>query len=168
MFEKLKKIFKKEKKQMADLDKMLESLSDEEKKELKAKLQDLYKAEDEREIDKVEEEKADDTDVAEEKREEVKEESEEIGKDVDELEDKIEDEKAEETAKEDKSDDRLGRLEEQVGKIFELLTKKQGVEEKAEEVYGLGNGVFQGEDKAPETKKISASEIAQLLNKIKR
>ena len=48
MFEKLKKIFKKEKKQMADLDKMLESLSDEEKKELKAKLQDLYKAEDER------------------------------------------------------------------------------------------------------------------------
>ena len=153
---------------MADLDKTLESLSDEEKKELKEKIQDLSTAEDEREIDKLAEEKADDTDVAEEKREEVKEESEEIGKDVDELEDKIEDEKAEETAKDDKSDDRLGRLEEEVGTILDLLTKKHGAEEKAEEVYGLGNGVFQGEDKAPETKKISASEIAQLLNKIKR
>ena len=65
-------------------------------------------------------------------------------------------------------EDRISKLEEQVGKILELLTKKEGVEAKSEEVYGLGNGVFQDENKAPETKKISASEIAQLLNKIKR
>ena len=105
MFEKLKKIFKKEKKQMADVDKMLEGLSDEEKKELKAKLQDLYKAEDEREIDKVEEEKADDTDVAEEKREEVKEESEEIGKDVDETEDEVEEDEEEESEPTEETDE---------------------------------------------------------------
>ena len=60
---------KKEKKQMADLNQMLAELSEREKQELKAKLDDLYKAEDEREVDKIEEEKADDSEVKEEKKE---------------------------------------------------------------------------------------------------
>lgn len=46
--------------------------------------QDIDKAEDEREIDKIEEEKAETPEVADEKKEELNEESEEIGKKVDE------------------------------------------------------------------------------------
>lgn len=74
-------------------------LSEEDKKEfhshLKEKVEDVEKAEDEREIDKVEEEKADTKEVKDEKAEEVAEESEEIGKDVKEGE-------TEETAEEEK------------------------------------------------------------------
>lgn len=51
------------------------------------KLEDVDKAEDEREIDKIEEDKADDGEEKDEKKEEVAEESHEIGKDVDELKD---------------------------------------------------------------------------------
>lgn len=61
--------------------------------EIKDKEEDIDKAEDEREIDKIEEDKADTTEKADEKAEEVKEESEEIGKDVDEMKgDKLADE----------------------------------------------------------------------------
>lgn len=74
-------------------------LSEEDKKEfhshLQEKVEDVKKAEDEREIDKVEEEKADTKEVKDEKAEEVAEESEEIGKDVKEGE-------TEETAEEEK------------------------------------------------------------------
>lgn len=150
---------------MADLTKMLESLSEEEKKELKAKLDDLYKAEDEREIDKIEEEKADNSDEIDEKKEEVEEESEEVAKDVDEIEEKIEDDK--DDAKSEEGDARLDKLEASVAKILELLDKKAPVEEKAKEIYGLGNGVFQNEEKA-EPKKMTASDIASILNSIKR
>ena len=56
-----------------------------EPEQVEAKEEDIEKAEDEREIDKIEEEKAEDSDKKEEKEEEVKEESEEIGKEVDDL-----------------------------------------------------------------------------------
>jgi hypothetical protein len=69
-----------------DILKALPELSDEERAALHEKTGDLYKAEDEREIDKIEEEKADSDTEADEKAEEVKEESKEIGKDVDEIE----------------------------------------------------------------------------------
>lgn len=63
-------------------------LSDEDKMVVKThfgeKATDLKKAEDERAIDKIEEEKADSEEVKEEKSEDLKEESEEIGKDVNE------------------------------------------------------------------------------------
>lgn len=80
-----------------DIIKKFEALSDEDKEAVKKSLfgekaEDLEKAEDEREIDKIEEDKADDPEKADEKKEEVKEESEEIGKDVDEAK---EDEKTE-------------------------------------------------------------------------
>ena len=52
---------------------------------LKEKEEDIDKAEDEREIDKIEREKADNSEKRDEKAEEVKEESEEIAKDVDDL-----------------------------------------------------------------------------------
>ena len=67
----------------------IDGLSAEEQEKVHAKMQDLYKAEDEREIDKIEEEKADDNKTEDEKGEEVSEESEEIGKDVDEVEDEV-------------------------------------------------------------------------------
>lgn len=67
------------------------ALSDEDKAKFKAELQDIDKAEDEREIDKIEEEKADNVDIADTKAEEVNEESEQIGKDIDKAEDMAED-----------------------------------------------------------------------------
>lgn len=69
----------------------IDQLSDEEKEKVHAKMQDLYKAEDEREVDKIEEDKASDDETKDEKREEVAEESEEIGEDVDEVEEEVED-----------------------------------------------------------------------------
>lgn len=92
-------IFKK-KLTLDDILKGIDSLSEEEKAKVHAKMQDLYKAEDEREIDKIEEEKADTDTEADEKAEEVKEESEEIGKDVDEVEEEVKDNEAEETTEE--------------------------------------------------------------------
>lgn len=72
------------------------NLSDEDKAKIKDKMDDLYKAEDEREVDKIEEDKAENPETKSEKKEEVEEESEEIGKDVDETEDEAEeDEEAE-------------------------------------------------------------------------
>ena len=61
-------------------------LNDDEKAKFKDYLMDINKAEDEREIDKIEEtraEKDNDTEVADEKRDEVNEESEVIGTDID-------------------------------------------------------------------------------------
>lgn len=81
-----------------DILKGIDNLSDEEKAKVRDKMADLYKAEDEREIDKVEREKADSDEKADEKGEEESEESEEIGKDVDEVEEDFEDE-PEETEK---------------------------------------------------------------------
>lgn len=95
-------LFSKEKKYTPDeiLD-MINSLPEDQRTSLKAKFDDLYKAEDEREIDKIEEVKTDDAETADEKAEEVKEESEEIGKDVDEIEETgtEDEEKAEEAEK---------------------------------------------------------------------
>lgn len=71
-----------------DIIKLYDKLSDEEKEKVKShfgeKVEDIEKAEDEREVDKIEEDKAETEEVKEDKAEDVKEESEEIGKDVDE------------------------------------------------------------------------------------
>lgn len=73
----------------------IDNLSAEEKEKVHAKMQDLYKAEDEREIDKIEKDKADNTEDKDEKAEEEKGESEEIGKDVDEVETDVENDEGE-------------------------------------------------------------------------
>ncbi len=73
------------------------NLSDEDKAKIKDKMEDLYKAEDEREVDKIEEDKAENTETESEKKDEIKEESEEIGKDVDETEDEVEEDEKEES-----------------------------------------------------------------------
>ena len=73
------------------------NLSDEDKAKIKDKMDDLYKAEDEREVDKIEEDKAENPETKSEKKEEVEEESEEIGKDVDETEDEAEEDEEEES-----------------------------------------------------------------------
>ena len=73
------------------------NLSDEDKAKIKDKMDDLYKAEDEREVDKIEEDKAESPETKSEKKEEVEEESEEIGKDVDETEDEAEEDEEEES-----------------------------------------------------------------------
>ncbi|MBQ5929526.1 MAG: hypothetical protein IIX02_01925, partial [Clostridia bacterium] len=75
-------IFSKKKLTLDEILKGVEDLTAEEQEKVKAKMEDLYKAEGEREIDKIEEEKADSEDEKDEKAEEVSDESEEIGKDV--------------------------------------------------------------------------------------
>lgn len=70
--------------------------------------------------------------------------------------------------KHDLHEERLKALEDKFEKLMDMLTQKSSVEEKADEVYGLGKGVFQGDDKAPETKKMTGSDIAKMLNKITR
>ena len=91
------------------LDEILEginNLSEEDKAKVKTKMEDLYKAEDEREIDKIEKDKAEDSETKDEKSEEVNEESEEIGKDVDEVKEEVEsDEASEETDKTEETED---------------------------------------------------------------
>lgn len=81
------------------------NLSDEDKAKIKDKMDDLYKAEDEREVDKIEEDKAENPETKSEKKEEVEEESEEIGKDVDETEDEAEEDEEEESEPIDEPDE---------------------------------------------------------------
>lgn len=83
-------MFGKKKLSLDEILKGVDELTPEEQEKVKAKMDDLYKAEDEREIDKIEEEKSEDSEVKDEKKEEVSEESEEIGKDVDEVENDVE------------------------------------------------------------------------------
>ena len=81
----------------------IDDLPDEEKAKIKAKMDDLYKSEDEREIDKIEEDKSEDSEEKDDKSEEVDEESEEIGKDVDEVEEEVREDEDLET-EEDRDD----------------------------------------------------------------
>ena len=81
------------------------NLSDEDKAKIKDKMEDLYKAEDEREVDKIEEDKAENPETKSEKKEEVEEESEEIGKDVDETEDEAEEDEEEESEPTEETDE---------------------------------------------------------------
>lgn len=83
-------MFGKKKLTLDEILKGVDKLSPEEKEKVKEKMEDLYKAEDEREVDKIEEEKADSDEVKDEKAEDVSEESEEVGKDVDEVEEEVE------------------------------------------------------------------------------
>lgn len=115
-------LFKK-KEEKSPFDEIMEaynSLSDEDKEKVKATLQDVEKAEDEREVDKIEEDKAKDVETKDEKSEEVNEESEEIGEKVDEVEDEEKadegEEKAEDADEEPKEDDKVD-----YGKISELI-----------------------------------------------
>lgn len=82
------KVEEMEEKPVEEFENKVEETPVEEVKEpVEEKVEDIEKAEDEREIDKIEEEKAEEPEKEEEKKEEVKEESEEIGKEVDELKD---------------------------------------------------------------------------------
>ena len=136
-------------------------LSPEDREKFHSEILDVEKAEDEREIDKVEEEKAETPEKEEEKAEEVKEESEEIGKEIDEAEEtekvdeapveanteEIAEEVNEEVEEEHvpeveeleqpKEDDRLDRLEELIKAIAE---KVDTLAERKEEhkAFGLG------------------------------
>ena len=123
------------------LDEILEginNLSDEDKAKVKDKMQDLYKAEDEREIDKIEEDKAEDAETKDEKGEEVTEESEEIGKDVDEVEDEVETDEVEtdETPVEDVAPEVADEPEEEVveePEVTEDFDKEDVARHEAEE-----------------------------------
>lgn len=82
-----------------DKEEVAEPVAEEEKpveaEQVEDKVEDIEKAEDEREIDKIEEEKAENSEKEDEKHEEVNEESKEIGKDVDNLKDELFDAKLE-------------------------------------------------------------------------
>lgn len=157
---------------------LFDKLSDEDKEVVKShfgeKVEDVEKAEDEREIDKVEEEKADNEEVKEEKAEEVAEESEEIGKDVEEAEgeepaeeeapveeeDKGEVEKAEEDVEEAKDSKFEALLEEfniYKEKVDKLFAKLDEIEEPEEQV---GLGKQRSVEEAEDDEDLSAHEYA--------
>ena len=104
----------------------IDGLSAEEQEKVHTKMQDLYKAEDEREIDKIEEEKADDNKTEDEKGEEVSEESEEIGKDVDEVEDEVAEDEGE-TVEEVETEEPIEEAEAE-----EVVEEDQTAEEKVD------------------------------------
>ena len=106
----------------------IDGLSAEDKEKVHAKMQDLYKAEDEREIDKIEEEKADDSEVADEKAEEVSEESEEIGKDVDEVKDEVAEDEGE-TVEEVETEEPIEEETEETASDEEVVEEETAVEE---------------------------------------
>lgn len=131
---------------------MYDGLEDEDKAKVKEKITDVEKAEDEREIDKIEEEKAESPEKADEKREEVKEETEEIGKDMDEAEEEEhadepekyeakDEDKAEEKAEEVKFD--FDGFKKEVAGMFEALNNKIDglvVKKTGEEMKPFGKG----------------------------
>ena len=76
------------------------------------------------------------------------------------------------TAK-DRVDESLGEgakgLLDRLSKIESYFDgKANGVEEAAEEIYGIGNGVFQGDEKAQDSKRLTGADVKAILNKIKR
>ena len=184
------------KRTLDDILKDIDELSEEEKAKVKAKMDDLYKAEDEREIDKIEENKAEDTETEDEKAEEVKEESEEIGKDVNETEEEVEKDEASEEGREEapaaetdptetaeateeteKTEGKLvpewaKALSDRLGKIEAIFaaaeTENSAPVEKAKEIYGLGNGVFVDNEGEKPAQNMSAAQIKSILDKIKR
>lgn len=116
------------------------SLSDEDKDKVRATLQDVEKAEDEREVDKIEEDKAENVEEKDEKSEEVNEESEEIGEKIDEVEDE---EKADEGEKEAEDVEEKPKEDDKVdyGKISELIdgltARMDAYDEKVDELETL-------------------------------
>ena len=163
---------------------LINALPEDKRAEVKAKMDDLYKAEDEREIDRIEEDKTDSPETADEKAEEVKEESEEIGKDVDEIEEEgtedIETEEKPETEVEeapeveetkaetdfDEKDnvaemvkqltDRLAGIEERLSALDELKAAMDDYVGKQKEAFGY-RGTSTGEAKRYED--MSADEL---------
>ena len=111
-----KKSVRKEEKRMTldEILKGIDELPEEDRAKVKDKMDDLYKAEDEREIDKIEENRAEDTKTEDDKKEDKDEETEEIAKDVDDVEKEIktdEDEKSDADSEKEPHDDSSTPLE---------------------------------------------------------
>ena len=119
----MNKLFAKFKK---EFEKVKGDMDDETSKKFSDVFEDIEKAEDEREIDKIEEEKAENVEEKDKKAEEVKEESEEIGKEVNE--EKKEEEKMEtvdEEPKEKAETFDIEKLDEIVSKLVEKHLEKK-------------------------------------------
>lgn len=137
---------------------MFNKLSDEEKEKVRKDILDIDKAEDEREIDKIEEEKAETSEEREEKAEEVNEESEEIGKKVDEVEE--EEHKAEPDKYEDRFtgyDDRFNKLEDSLLALSNRIDALSSHRE--EEVKDFGMAEEAREYDATEARKDSSKDL---------
>ena len=135
-------LFGKKRLTLDEILKGIDGLSDEEKAKVHAKMQDLDKAEDEREIDKIEEDKAETTEKADEKADEVKEESEEIGKDVDEVEEEVKTDEEGETATEEVAEEEKATEEtEESTEEVESSTEEMAGENYAEIVSQLTDRV---------------------------
>lgn len=81
----------------------------------------------------------------------------------------------EEPEEENKLDDRyaalgskLDRLSEMFEKYFSKSSETTDAEEKAAEVYGLGNGVFVDKDDEKKSEKINKEDVAKIISKLMR
>lgn len=81
-------------------------------------------------------------------------------------EEKREDEKDEEREREDPLQAILARLEALEERFKEKGDSDEEAAKKAEEVYGVGNGVFQG-SKAPAEREMTPADVAKIIHKIK-
>lgn len=157
---------------------LFEKLSDDDKEIVKThfgeKAEDLEKAEDEREIDKEEEAKADNEEIKDEKSEDEKEETEQVAEDVDKAEEEPEEKPEEEITEEDKGeiekaeedvedakDNKLEALLEEFAiykeKVDKLFAKLDELEEPAENV---GLGKQRSVEEAKDDNDLSAYEYA--------
>ncbi len=156
--------------------KAIDTLSEDEKAKVKEKMQDLYKAEDEREIDKIEEEKAENSEEKDEKEESVKEESEEVGKTVDEIKKEV----SEDTDKPDEEVEPADTTEETTEETMEesaeetveeegekSVTDEATEENLSEMVHGLTDRLAQVEEQLSSVLEIKAKleELAQKKDK---
>jgi hypothetical protein len=150
--------------------KAIDNLSDEDKAKVGEKMKDLYKAEDEREIDKIEEDKADDSEIKDEKEESVDEESKEIGKTVDEIKEEVaedtDEEKTEEVAEEEKEEG-TESVEETLDEGEKTVTEEATDENLSNMVHGMADRLAEIEAQLSSVLEIKAKleEIAQKKDK---
>lgn len=79
-------------------------------------------------------------------------------------EDKTDEEKTEDKSSES-ADDRISGIEAKVDMLLSLLKKDDAVKEKADEIYGIGNGIFADRDGEKTSKQMSKEELVKTLKK---
>lgn len=140
----------------------IDGLTAEEQEQVREKMQDVYKAEDEREIDKIEEDKAETKTKADEKGEEVNEESEEIGKDVDDVEEEIAEDETEAEEAEEEAQEAEEKIDEHIQGDGEMKAWMQKVTDTLEELKQAIAGVKR---QPQEVEKTEADKLDALAKK---
>lgn len=131
---------------------MFRKLPDEDREKFKADIEDIDKAEDEREIDKIEEEKADTTEERDEKREDKDEETEEIGKKFDETEEGEKEALDREEERADEHEDLLAGMNARIKALEEAFFTLRRNDEENDDIGVSGYGKSRIKDLKEDTR----------------